>query len=81
MGLHFTSHTGFWCPRYTTTFVMVSSDHRRVVASAEAERRYFGGLPEPPIGSKLTEYTGPLCPISLRVVDPPFSRILFNEDT
>ena len=60
---------------------MVSRDHRRVVASAEAERRYLGGLAEPPTGSNATEYTGPLCPISLRVVDPPFSRILLSDET
>ena len=59
---------------------MVSSDHKRAVASAEEERRYFGGLAEPLVGSKATEYTGPLCPISLRVVEPPFSLILFSEE-
>ena len=61
------------------TFVMVSRDHSRVVASAEHDKRYFGGVADPPIGSKATEYTGPLCPINLRVVDPPFSRILRRE--
>ena len=59
---------------------MVSSDHRRMVASADAERRYRGGLAEPPEGSNVTEYTGPLCPMSFRVVEPPFSRILFSEE-
>ena len=52
---------------------MVSNDHRRAVASADAEIRYRGDAAEPETGSKSTEYTGPLCPMSFRVVDPPFS--------
>jgi hypothetical protein len=58
---------------------MVSRDHNRVVASAEAERRNLGGAAEPLRGSKEREYTGPLWPINLRVADPPFSRILRKE--
>jgi hypothetical protein len=36
-------------------FVRVSIDHRRTVASAELDKRYFGGAAEPDIGSKATE--------------------------
>ena len=60
-------------------FVRVSKDHSRVVASAEHDRRYFGGAAGPLTGSKATEYTGPLCPMSLRVVLPFFSRILERD--
>lgn len=38
----------------------VSKDQSLVVASADAERRYLGGVAEPPTGSKAMEYTGPL---------------------
>lgn len=55
---------------------MVSSDHSRVVASADAESKYLGGPAEPLKGSNDREYTGPLWPISFRVEVPPFSRIL-----
>lgn len=51
----------------------MSNDHSRAVASADAEIKYRGGAAEPETGSKSTEYTGPLCPMSFRVVDPPFS--------
>jgi hypothetical protein len=71
---------GFSCPRNATTFVNVSNDHSRVVASAEADKRCFGGAAEPFKGSNATEYTGPLCPISFLVVLPFFSRILCRED-
>lgn len=39
LGPHSTAQTGSRCPRYTTRFVKVSSDQRRTVQSAEAERR------------------------------------------
>lgn len=58
----------------------VSRDHSRAVASADAERRYFGGAAEPLSGSKATEYTGPLCPINFLVVLPFFSRILLKDE-
>jgi hypothetical protein len=60
-------------------FVSVSKDHSRVVVSPEHDRRYFGGAAGPLTGSKATEYTGPLCPMSLRVVLPFFSRILARD--
>lgn len=59
--------------------VSVSIDHRRAVASAEEDRRCRGGEAEPLSGSKDTEYTGPLCPISLRVVVPTFSLTLRSD--
>lgn len=80
IGLHFTSQIGFSCPRNATIFVMVSNDHSLVVASADADKRYFGGAADPLNGSNATEYTGPLCPMSFLVVLPFFSRILFRDD-
>ena len=55
-------------------------DQRRVVASAEEDKRYFGGAAEPLRGSNETEYTGPLWPINFRVDIPPFSRILLIDE-
>lgn len=57
----------------------MSIDHKRVVASADADSKYFGGPAEPLSGSKEREYTGPLWPINLRVVLPPFSRIFWMD--
>lgn len=54
-------------------------DHSLVVASADADSKYFGGAADPEIGSKSTEYTGPLWPMSFRVVLAFFSRIFCNE--
>ncbi len=54
----------------------MSIDQSRVVASAEADRRYLGGPAEPLRGSNEREYTGPLWPINFRVVVPALSRIL-----
>lgn len=50
-----------------------------MVASADAESKYLGGPAEPLRGSKDKEYTGPLCPISLRVELPPFSRMRWMD--
>lgn len=41
--------------------------HSLTLASWLADSRYRGGPDGPGIGSQLREYTGPLCPISLRV--------------
>jgi hypothetical protein len=81
IGLHLTSQIGFSWHLYATIFVSVSKDHNRVVASAEHDKRYFGGAAGPLTGSKATEYTGPLCPMSLRVELPFFSRILARDVT
>jgi hypothetical protein len=54
-------------------------DHSLAVASADADSRYLGGAADPEMGSKSTEYTGPLWPISLRVVLAFFSRIFWSE--
>jgi len=59
---------------------MVSIDHSLAVASAEPDSRYFGVAAEPVTGSNAREYTGPLCPMSLRVGDPPFSRTELREE-
>lgn len=59
--------------------VKVSIDHKRAVPSADEEIRCFGADADPWVGSKSTEYTGPLCPMSLRVVLPFFSRIFRND--
>lgn len=56
----------------------VSSDQRRVVWSAEADRRYFGGAAVPPTESNAVAKTGPECPTSFLVELPPFSRSFFN---
>ena len=43
--------------------------HNRTVLSCDAESKYLGGPLEPGNGSNDTEYTGPLCPTSFRVVE------------
>lgn len=58
---------------------MVSSDHSRAVPSAEEESKCRGEAAEPLSGSKDSEYTGPLCPISFLVVVPPFSLSFRND--